>query len=88
VQEVFISYPELRAHGIPFTRIHINRLIARNLFPQAVWLSANRKVWRLSDIEQWLAERSSERPPPLNPPAEAPKGHAGMRRGAPIPAAE
>jgi predicted DNA-binding transcriptional regulator AlpA len=62
VHEIFVAFPELRSHGIPYCRLHVNRLIARNLFPAAVWLSANRKVWRLSDIERWKASRPEARP--------------------------
>jgi hypothetical protein len=32
------------------------------IFPAGVWLSPNRKVWRLSDIEKFKAERSTSRP--------------------------
>jgi hypothetical protein len=62
VQEVFISFAELRSHGIPYCRLHVNRLMSRNAFPQAIWLSPNRKVWRLSDIERWKASRPATRP--------------------------
>jgi hypothetical protein len=62
VQELFVAFGELRNHGIPYCRLHINRLIEKDLFPEAVWLSNNRKVWRLSDIERWKATRSSSRP--------------------------
>jgi predicted DNA-binding transcriptional regulator AlpA len=63
VQEIYISFPELRPkHQIPFCRLHVNRLMARGDFPAAVWLSANRKVWKLSEIEAWKASRGTVRP--------------------------
>jgi predicted DNA-binding transcriptional regulator AlpA len=62
VQNVFLTYPDLRDHGIKFTRVHINWLIARGQFPAAVWLSANRKVWIRSEIERFLASRPRSRP--------------------------
>jgi Prophage CP4-57 regulatory protein (AlpA) len=62
VQEVFIPFRGLRSLGIPYCRLHINRKIGRGEFPAAVWLGGNRKVWRLSDIEKWLASRPVDRP--------------------------
>jgi hypothetical protein len=62
VHEVFVTYPELRGHGIPYCRLHVNRLMARGEFPAAIWLSANRKVWRLTDIERFKATRPFDRP--------------------------
>ena len=60
--EVFLNYRDLRDHGILFCRLHINRLMANGLFPQAIWLSANRKCWRLSEIERFKASRPTSRP--------------------------
>jgi predicted DNA-binding transcriptional regulator AlpA len=61
-EEVFVTFPELPAHGIKFCRLHINRLMERRQFPAAIWLSQNRKVWRLSEIERFLATRPTVRP--------------------------
>jgi predicted DNA-binding transcriptional regulator AlpA len=62
--EVFVTYPELRPqHGIRYTRLHLNRLEKRGLFPKARWLTSNRKCWLLSEIEEWKRTRSIERPP-------------------------
>ena len=62
-QNVFVPYPRLRKdYDIPYCRLHINRLIDRGIFPQAVWLGPNRKVWRTSDIEDYLANRPETRP--------------------------
>jgi predicted DNA-binding transcriptional regulator AlpA len=63
VQEIYVSFPELRPkHGIPYCRLHVNRLMERGLFPRAIWLSANRKVGKLSEIEAWKASRGTVRP--------------------------
>ena len=61
-QEIFVTFPELRDLGIPYCRLHINRLMARGQFPMAIWLSPNRKVWRLSEIERFKATRPTSRP--------------------------
>ena len=63
MQEIYVSFPELRPqHQIPYCRLHVNRLMARGEFPQAIWLSPNRKVWKLSEIEAWKASRGTVRP--------------------------
>jgi hypothetical protein len=62
VQEVFLTFRDLRDHGIRYCRLHLNRMMARGQFPQAIWLSPNRKVWRLSEIERFKANRPTSRP--------------------------
>jgi predicted DNA-binding transcriptional regulator AlpA len=66
-QEVLLTFRDLSSYGIPFCRLHINRLMAKRLFPQAIWLSSNRKCWRLSEIERFKASRPTSRPasPPV-----------------------
>jgi predicted DNA-binding transcriptional regulator AlpA len=61
VQE-FITYPELQAYGIPYTRVHLNRLMAASKFPMAVKLGANRIAWTRHSIEHYLATRPAARP--------------------------
>ena len=60
--ELFITFSELRHHGVKFCRLHLNRMVERGMFPQPVWLSPNRKVWRAGDVDQWLATRPTARP--------------------------
>ena len=69
-QDTFVTYTQLRDLGIPYCRLEINRLMARKAFQEAVWLGANRKVWRLRDIERYLATRPTERPA-VTEPADA-----------------
>jgi predicted DNA-binding transcriptional regulator AlpA len=56
-QEVFLAYDQLALHGIPFTRVHLRRLISRGLFPPPMLLSPNRVAWKASDIAAWKASR-------------------------------
>ena len=58
---VFVTYDELPSHGVPYTRVHLNRLMRKGLFPIAVQLSPNRIAWRVSDVEQWKANRPPAR---------------------------
>ena len=61
VSDVFIPYDRLLDHGVPYTRVHLNRLMRKGLFPVAVQLSPNRIAWRLADVEQWKASRPPAR---------------------------
>jgi predicted DNA-binding transcriptional regulator AlpA len=72
VPGLFIDYRELRSRGIPYTRVHLNRLIKAKLFPAPVWLSPNRCAWRLSDIEEFEDSRSTARPA-MPQPSAAPR---------------
>jgi predicted DNA-binding transcriptional regulator AlpA len=56
--ERFVTYPQLPEHGIPpYSRVHLRRLMARGLFPRAVYLSPNRCAWKLSDLVRWKETR-------------------------------
>jgi Prophage CP4-57 regulatory protein (AlpA) len=62
VSEVFLTFFDLRPRGVKFCRLHINRMVEGGTFPEPVWLSPNRKVWRAADIDRWLASRPTTRP--------------------------
>jgi predicted DNA-binding transcriptional regulator AlpA len=56
--ERFVTYPDLTQHGIPkYSRVHLRRLMARGLFPQACYLSPNRVAWRISELNAWKSSR-------------------------------
>jgi prophage regulatory protein len=55
--DVFVPYDGLREHGIPYTRVHLNRLMKAGKFPASVRLSENRIAWRLSELQVWKATR-------------------------------
>lgn len=58
VQPVFVRYAELKSHGVPFSRQHIDSLEREGKFPKRVKLSPGVAVWRLSSVLDWLAERA------------------------------
>jgi hypothetical protein len=58
VAPTYVGYDQLPDFGIPkFTRVHLGRMMAAGLFPAAFQLSPNRIAWRLTEVQQWLANR-------------------------------
>jgi predicted DNA-binding transcriptional regulator AlpA len=57
VPNTFVTYPELAAYGIPYSRKHLIDLQKTGNFPKAVQLSARRIAWRIRDIEEWVSSR-------------------------------
>jgi len=43
---------------VPYTPQHIHRLEKAGRFPRRLQLGPNRVGWRLTDIEQWINERT------------------------------
>jgi prophage regulatory protein len=61
----FVRYAQLRqAKGIPFSRVHINRLEKAGRFPRRVRLGPNTIAWREDELDDWSAARSNERRAP------------------------
>jgi prophage regulatory protein len=58
--KLLLSFADLRALGVSYSRWHLYRLVRKNKFPRPVALGPEpcaRKAWRAADIERWLAER-------------------------------
>ena len=49
-----LNYTSLRDRGIPYTRVHLARLIKDNKFPKPVALSNKRIAWVETEIDEWL----------------------------------
>ena len=47
--------------GIPYSFAHIARLEAAGRFPKRIKLGACSVAWKLSEIEDWIAEKLHER---------------------------
>lgn len=56
-----LSYQDLKALGITYSREHLHRLEAANKFPRRIYLSAQRIAWLQSEIERFIADRAAER---------------------------
>jgi predicted DNA-binding transcriptional regulator AlpA len=58
--KLLLSFADLRALGVSYSRWHLYRLVREDKFPRPVALGpepCTRKAWRAADIERWLAER-------------------------------
>lgn len=56
-----VNWKGLKAIGIPYSRVHIWRLMECGKFPQAFKLGEFRNsppVWRLSEIFDWLDSKA------------------------------
>lgn len=59
---VLLSYADLRTKkGVPFSRVHLWRLIRDGKFPKPIELSKSRNAWIESEIDDWIAAKAAER---------------------------
>ncbi len=53
-----LTFPQLKSRkGIPFTRVHINRLEKVGAFPKKLRLGSNSVAWSEEEIDAWLESR-------------------------------
>jgi prophage regulatory protein len=57
----FLRYEQFREYGIPFSRVHIDRLQKAGKFPKKVMLGPNTAAYLESEILAWLEARIAER---------------------------
>jgi predicted DNA-binding transcriptional regulator AlpA len=65
--------------GIPFTRVHIYRLVRRGEFPSPVKLTGHRIAWKSNEIAEFCDSRPRVTYPPPKPTG-APAGKPGRPR--------
>jgi predicted DNA-binding transcriptional regulator AlpA len=75
----YLSFRDLRARGITFTRKHVLTLMREGRFPLARQISSNRVAWIEDEIESFLANR------PVSRALSEGTGHQKMTRRAPVP---
>lgn len=56
-----LRFHELKAKGVPWTRVHIMRLENAGKFPRRVPLAENSVVWIEEEVDAWLAGRVAAR---------------------------
>jgi len=58
----FLRFPQLRSEkGIPFCRVHIDRLERAQKFPRRIHLGTNTVAWAEHEVDEWLAARLKAR---------------------------
>jgi prophage regulatory protein len=57
----FVRYEDLKLLGVPFSRVHVDRLQKAGKFPRKVKLSENTAAYVESEVLAWLAGRVAER---------------------------
>ena len=56
-----LSYPNLKARGIEFSRVHLKRLEDANQFPRHIDLGENRIAWFEDEIDEFLEAKAAAR---------------------------
>jgi len=56
-----LTYQDLRARGIPWSRVHIARLEAARKFPLHIDVGANSIAWFADEIDDFLEMKAAER---------------------------
>ena len=56
------SFAQLKLRGIPYSRVHLSRLIDESRFPKPIRLSEGGRIaWLSSDLDAWLNSRIAAR---------------------------
>jgi prophage regulatory protein len=56
-----LSYDDLKARGISYSKVHLWRLERAQKFPKRVALSQSRHGWLETEIDAWIATRVAAR---------------------------
>ena len=58
----FVRFKQLKeVYGIPWSQMHVDRLVNAGKFPRKVYLSKHTRGWWSDEIEDFLEARSRER---------------------------
>jgi prophage regulatory protein len=61
----FLRFPHLAEKGIPFSRMHVDRLEKRGEFPQRVHIGRASVAWVEEEIDRYIAGKVAARKPVL-----------------------
>jgi len=56
-----LTFADLKARGIPWSRVHVGRLEAAGKFPQHIDLGENSIAWFEDEIDDFLEEKAAAR---------------------------
>jgi prophage regulatory protein len=59
-----LRYEDLKSFGIPFSRVHIDRLQNAGQFPKKIKLGTNTAAYLEHEIAAWIEARCAERTDP------------------------
>jgi prophage regulatory protein len=57
----FLSYEDLKSVGVPFSRVHLDRLQRQGRFPKKIHFGGNTVVYSADEIAAWIEARVAER---------------------------
>ncbi len=61
VSKTYVPRTELsNIIGVSYSNIHLNMMMRKGEFPRAIFLSPKKKVWKVADLEKWVAQRTKE----------------------------
>jgi prophage regulatory protein len=71
-------FPQLKGAGVPFTRMHIDRLEKRGRFPRRFSYGANSVAWVADEVDAWVHDRIAARAPAkVSEPIASPSNGSG-----------
>jgi prophage regulatory protein len=56
-----LNRKDLRARGISYFRVHLDRLMKDGKFPKTIALGENRRAWLEHEIDAFIARKIAER---------------------------
>jgi prophage regulatory protein len=56
-----LTFPQVKAKGIPWCRDHLRRKANAGEFPAPIALSDSRIAWLESEVDDWITARAAER---------------------------
>jgi prophage regulatory protein len=57
-----LSYDDLKARGVPFSRMHLRRLEAAGSFPRHLKIGAARIAWLADEVDAFIEAKAAARP--------------------------
>jgi prophage regulatory protein len=57
-----LPYSALRDRGIPYSRVHLARLVKAEQFPAPIQLGEGRIAWIEAEVDDWITARAAQRP--------------------------
>jgi len=58
---VLLDFDDLRARGIPYSRVHLWRLERAGEFPKRIPIGRARHGWLETEVDAWIADRVAAR---------------------------